>query len=241
MGPLIVCGTGGSGTRAIADYLIRGGLFMGCELNESLDSMPFARLLTRFIGDWLDLRNGKESAFSTSGFMSAWQATEVEHRAEFEGAHWGTKNPSMILIIDLLYQLIPSVRVLHVLRDGVEMAFSSNQRQLVLYGDKVLGPNLSGESDEVRSLRFWQWANSRAAKTGEAHPGRYARVRYEQFCLDPVGEMQRISAELDLGLDHASVEPQLYQRSSRQVDESQRALLGPLVEEVRPLLASFGY
>ena len=241
MGPLIVCGTGGSGTRAIADYLIRSGLFMGSDLNESLDSMPFARLLSRFIGDWLDSRNGDGASFSPTDFMSAWQATELEHRAGCEGAHWGTKNPSMILIIDLLYQLIPSVRVLHVLRDGVEMAFSSNQRQLVLYGDRVLGPNLADESDEVRSLRFWQWANSRAAKTGEAHPGRYARVRYEQFCLDPVGEMQRISAELDLGLDHASVEPQLYQRSSRQVDASQRAQLGALAEEVRPLLASFGY
>lgn len=241
MGPLIVCGTGGSGTRAVADYLIHGGLFMGRELNESLDSLPFAAMLASITGDWLDALNGDEAAFCPTRFVRAWQAAQLQHLSGFEGTNWGTKNPSMILVIDAIYRLIPSVRVLHVLRDGVEMAFSSNQRQLLLYGEKVLGQNHAGESQEVRSLRFWRWANSRAASIGEAHPAQYARICYERFCQEPVREMQRVASELGLALDHASVEPQLYRRSTRRVDDSQRALLNPLAEEVRPLLASFGY
>lgn len=241
MGPLIICGTGGSGTRAVADYLIGGGFFMGSELNPSLDSVPFAEVLDGFADSWLTAENGVCAQFPSDAFLRAWTAAQERHLRGHAGGPWGTKNPGTILLMDLLYAVIPEVRFLHVVRDGVEMAYSSNRRQLVLYGDRMLGPAKAGDTREMRALYLWAKVNTRAAASGGQYPGRYAAVRYEDFCEGPGREMRRACTALGLSVDHDRVADRRYSHSPRRITEIQRSAIRDAIADAAPVLAAFGY
>src|SRR6185503_7042610 len=46
-GPIVIGGVGGSGTRVVADVLMRLGVHLGCALNHAWDNMLFVQLFKR--------------------------------------------------------------------------------------------------------------------------------------------------------------------------------------------------
>lgn len=239
---LIVGGTGGSGTRAVAHYLRAAGLYIGTDLNESLDAMPFARLLSQFIEPRLLSKATDMAAFSSDEFKQAWLEAARLHLSGFGGDQiWCAKNPRSILLLDLLYELFPEISFLHVVRDGVDMAFSDNQRQLVLHGDSILGQNIEEESTPSRSLKLWALLNQQASDLGQAYPGRYAQLRYEDFCKDPQSQMARLSEVLSLPLRHDQVDPGTYVRSTRVAPVAMSEEVQSTIRLIAPVRELFGY
>jgi Sulfotransferase family len=207
--PLVIGGLGGSGTRPVARIIARTGRYMGANLNPPHDAMDMAEF------DW---RHGLEYLRSgdTEELRRDFEAALSAHLEPMQDAErgWGWKHPHSYLMIDFLAKRFDRLRFVHVVRDGFDMAFSSNQNQLRHYGLHVLGPG--DDDDPVRRIRFWAWANCRAADEGESLLGdRYHRMRFEDLCDAPAATADHLlrfaqaPADLPAPLEEVTAPPSL--------------------------------
>ena len=120
--------TGGSGTRVLAAIVQRGGMFVGSDLNRSLDALDFAAFFDRWVGRELP-----------PGAAAELRALVARQHEEAGGRPWGWKEPRSVYLLPFLAAELPGLRFLHVVRDGRDMALSENQVQLRKHGDAVLG------------------------------------------------------------------------------------------------------
>jgi hypothetical protein len=186
--PIVIGGTGGSGTRAVAALFREAGWFMGTERNESEDAMPIA------LFDWRWGPGYVATGVVNEDMRLAFEAALEQHlgTADPPPERWGWKHPHSYLLLPFLGARFADLRFVHVIRDGRDMALSANQQQLAHYGAAALGPD-SG-TGPVEAVRFWAWANARAAGHGEQLGDRYLHVRLEDLCADPQGGAERILA-----------------------------------------------
>jgi GT2 family glycosyltransferase len=194
--PGVIGATGGSGTRVLAAIVRRGGMFVGSDLNRSLDALDFAAFSDRWVGRDLPPRAAAEL-----------RALVLRQHAEAARGRFGWKEPRSVHLLPFLAAELPGLRFLHVVRDGRDMAFSENQVQLRKHGAAVLGA--SDEPEALRSISLWREVNLRAADFGERELGeRYLRIRFEDVCAEPAavtaqvlaffgleGDAERIAAE----------------------------------------------
>jgi hypothetical protein len=100
-------------------------------------------------------------------------------------APWGWKEPNTHIAIPRLLSLLPTLHYIHVMRNGLDMAFSQNQNQANLWGRLLL--DLGDESGTPRaSLRFWCWAHKRMLEIARRWPERAMFLNYDRLCLDPL-------------------------------------------------------
>lgn len=236
--PLLWIGaTGGSGTRALVAALAALGVFPGRDLNDSRDALPMTAVYDRHLPAYLAGAN-----FDLAAWRADLAAALSRHAAGLApDVPCLVKNPRAIFMPDLLLDAVPASRFLQVVRNGVAMAFSANQRQLQQHGRAMLGSAWVGESPAAQSLRLWSLVNLRGREVARRYPGRCALVRYEDFCARPAQELARIGAELDIALDLARLDPTGIAPSSRPLPEDWRAQLGDALAAARPALAAFGY
>jgi hypothetical protein len=183
--PLVIGGTGGSGTRVIAQIVQATGRFMGAKVTDyTLDAVPLARF------DWAhgrDILSGRATASSVAAFRRALARHLSGHDPQ---RPWGWKHPHSYLLLPFLAEHCPELLFVHVIRDGRDIALSGNQNQVGHYGDIALGP---AEPSPARSLRYWAWANTRSADEGSRLLGeRYLLLRLEDLCADPESEVPRL-------------------------------------------------
>lgn len=252
-GPLVVGATGGSGTRAVARLLQRAGVWIGGELNDSLDAVPFGLYSNRWIDAFLT---------ATAHWRRPLPATQrqamLAELAELVQRHlaplatpqagawqaWGWKEPRSMYLLPLWVELFPSLRFLHLLRDGRDMALSSNQNQLRKHGEVMLGRPWAAASEAERSIALWSRANAMVARFGQRHlQERYRCLRFEDLCAHPEKEAQGIadffSLAGDLGsLAAATVVPP---PSLGRWRGAPPALLKRLERIAAPALVRFGY
>jgi Sulfotransferase family len=181
----VIGGTGGSGTRVIAQIVHATGRFMGAKVTEdTLDAVPLARF------DWThgrDILSGRAAVSSVAAFRRALARHLSGHDPQ---RPWGWKHPHSYLLLPFLAEHCPELLFVHVIRDGRDIALSGNQNQVGHYGDIALGP---AEPSPARSLRYWAWANTRSADEGSRLLGeRYLLLRLEDLCADPESEVPRL-------------------------------------------------
>jgi hypothetical protein len=160
---------------------------------------------------------------------------------------WGWKEPNSIYLLPFLHDQLPGVRFVHLVRDGRDMAFSDNQRQLIKHGRAYLGysPQQFREQHE-RSVALWASVNSEAADYGERILGdNYLRVRFEDLCAQPVSVLGRLYDFVGLNGDveriaHEEVAPPLSLGRWRQQDARSLRRIAK-VSELKAALARFGY
>jgi hypothetical protein len=194
--PVVVGGTGGSGTRLIVGLLRAVGVAMGHRVNGADDALDFVRLYDLHANAWLS------GALDVPGFEAGLCGALTAHAAARPGRPWGWKNPRSVYWLPLLDAAFPGLRYLHVVRDGLDMTTSANQRQLKLHGAQVLGPAMAGLPADEASLRLWTVVNLSAAEFGAGMGGRYLRVRYEDACDDPRATALAIAAWLGIPQPH---------------------------------------
>ncbi len=187
-GPLVIGGTGGSGTRVFARLARAGGVYLGTNLNESEDQLDVAAYYDRWINRWLVERDEVEAMMRAE--LDPLVARHLRDRTP--GAAWGWKEPRSLYLLPFLDRALDGLRFLHVVRDGRDMAFSANQNQLRKHGATVLGAE--GEIEPRRSIALWARANETAAEYGEDHmAARYLRLRFEDLLDEPRAEGARIA------------------------------------------------
>lgn len=136
------------------------------------------------------------------------------------GRRWGWKEPNTHVVIERLWRHLPDLRYVHVVRHGVDMAFSGNQNQLALWGPRVLGSD--GDASPPRSLRYWCKVHRRLQALLTANPQRMYWLDYDEFCRNPEEGFEHLRRFLALP---AAAVPDL--SAVRKPGESRHASRGP--------------
>ena len=209
-GPHVIGATGGSGTRVVARIVRNGGTFIGTNLNPYEDALDLAAYYDRWINRYLAARKAGEEAALHDEMEAELRDVLATHLAELpaDARAWGWKEPRSVYLLPFLNTVLPTIRFLHVVRDGRDMAFSDNQKQLLKHGDAVLGPDLLSRvaptRRAARSIELWGKVNTTAADFGEKVLGeRYRRIRFEDLCREPEASAARIYEFFELEGDAA--------------------------------------
>jgi hypothetical protein len=195
LGPNIIGATGGSGTRVVARVVRRGGMHIGENLNESDDAVEFGAYSDKWINAFMKYRRSLLPPAVESQMVEELNGLLEKHCAAVgpDARLWGWKEPRSIYLLPFFHRLIPNLKFLHVVRDGRDMAFSSNQNQLRRHGETLLGLMDRFKSQPSRSIALWSRVNLLAADYGETQlNGQYLRLRFEDLCADPVTTINQI-------------------------------------------------
>lgn len=208
LGPCLIGATGGSGTRVFARIVRRGGLFIGTNLNVSQDAVDLGAYSDRWINTFMEYRASPLPAGVEADMRRDLDDVLARHLAPLMDAPrpWGWKEPRCLYLLPFFHERSPALRLLHVLRDGRDMAYSSNQNQLMKHGETLLRPAEAAWPQPVRSAALWSRLNLLTADYGERRlAGRYLRVRLEDLCADPVPTIRRVLEFFDLRGDAAEI------------------------------------
>jgi hypothetical protein len=117
------------------------------------------------------------------------------------------KSPRYVRNIPTLHELFPSAKILHLVRDGRDVALSvASWRKVKERGDLVARYG-TWQDDPVSTIALW-W--EREVRLGSEHgralaPELYCEPRYEDVVADPAGECARLCAFLGVQYDDAMV------------------------------------
>ena len=104
---------------------------------------------------------------------------------------WGWKEPNTHLLADALLAVEPRLRYVHVVRNGLDMAFSSNQNQLLLWGPEILALAEPSYSPRL-SLAFWCEAQRAVVALARRYPDRVLLLDYDRLCEAPAPGMDAL-------------------------------------------------
>lgn len=244
-GPNTIGATGGSGTRVVAHIVREGGMFTGTDLNAYEDALPFGEYSDRWINDFVQAAGQPAPPDLLARMRDDLDALVRSHLGDLPPSArvWGWKEPRSIYLVPFFDAAMPSLRFLHFLRDGRDMAFSENQNQLVKHGDALLGDDLQKEKTPIRSIAVWSRVNTAAADYGETRLGeRYLRVRFEDLCAQPA---ETVRAIYDFfGLDGDAEAAAAAVRPPDTLGRWQlrrKGIVDALHRTAEPALARFGY
>lgn len=120
-------------------------------------------------------------------------------RRQTDTRAWGWKEPNTHVFLPQLATLFPRIRYIHMVRDGLDMAFSRNTWQARHWG-RLYGLRYRWyRSVPQQQLRFWLTANRATLDFGETHmPDRFLVVPYEDYCARPEWHWPRLRDFLEL-------------------------------------------
>ena len=237
--PVIIGGLNGSGTRVVADVLLRVHYYLGQDFNEAYDNLWFTLLFKRpgwyksvgnvpslkvqgsfhvltkimfgdktlSIADWRTILHAALT-YSTEqqSDKSIWALRRLFRiiRRSAINLHdyrgWGWKEPHSHLYLPHLVSYYPDMKYIHVIRHGLDMAFSGNQEQVYKWGDVFEIKKPADTKEEIKaSLSYWLRANRRAINIGQSLlSNRFLMVNFDKLCSDPSDEVERLLHFLDI-------------------------------------------
>jgi len=216
--PVVIFGTGGSGTRVLQVLTDHSGYYLGANLNRAGDALDIGHFMRRFLDrylnstDWIaaELRGaGKDEYGYPLAMAEDFALTLEDHRDALDDqqALWGWKAPRTILILPFVHELFAGMRAIHLVRDGRDMAYSRNQQQMRRHAPLLLSEDHNDASEPVRSIAFWAHVNLAAARYGERELGsNYLRMRYEDICSDPASAVVELLDFIDSPASRESME-----------------------------------
>ena len=215
---------GGSGTRAIAEILIRSGIYMGDDLNGPNDNLIFTRLFKN--PEWYMksssiqkkrrlvilenyMKSNKLTLSNLIELFSASQSNPTFHtnlgdylrftaKVFGKGNHtpdWGWKEPNTHIYVSEILEYFKDLKYIHVLRHGLDMAFSNNKQQLNNWGWKyniILDGKENDDELAIKQLDYWIESTKDVIKKTKKHENRLLLVNHSIFCQKPKHEIDKI-------------------------------------------------
>jgi Sulfotransferase family len=188
-GPIVIGATGGSGTRVIAKIVRDSGIYIGKRFTPALDSVEVGRPCAAWIDRYMSSELNGTAKPSVGEMAADLKPVFENHLAPLQSnpARWGWKSPRSVYLLPFYHAVFPALRFIHVVRDGRDMAFSTNQHQLRDHGDTVLKDLPEGTPEPVRAMTLWTRVNlSRADFAERELRERYLRIRFEDLCAKPI-------------------------------------------------------
>lgn len=103
---------------------------------------------------------------------------ELDHKKA-----WGWKEPNTHVVLKQLLDRLPFMKYIYVLRHGLDIALSTNQYQLNLWGRHFLGIN--HEINPFYSLKYWREAHERLLQARQLRPNNIHILNYDKLCSNP--------------------------------------------------------
>ena len=232
-GPIFIGALGGSGTRAIAELFYNAGVFIGNKLNHALDnrlfslfsspSLPIVLKDKTMIIERINLLHllstQKSPDLSTychllkylpgidlKGHDCDYVKKQVidQYCPEIQPKFWGFKNPRSHFFSKQLLKHLPYSRFVYVVRHGLDMAYSNNNRQIKKYGDvyRLKTDVLLPLPKDI--FLFWVAALKNVIQIKKNYPDRVYILKFEEFVNKPHDQSIRL---LDFsGIDFQSQE-----------------------------------
>jgi len=250
--PIVIGGLGGSGTRVVAEILIKLGFYLGSDLNSASDNLWFAFLFKRpkwFVRNYesghskieniiavfekimlretpfkpSDWKNMIVAALQWSMFgnhywgiggsgRGLWPFRRIMNmfksdwmKREYIG--WGWKEPNSHVYLEYLVRHFKEMKYIHLVRHGLDMAFSKNQSQLYNWSKyyNINIYNYDQPSPEI-ALEYWIKANQKAISVGEQILGDdFLQINFEKLCLNPQNEITRLLEFLKVDISSVDI------------------------------------
>ncbi|MCD6258006.1 MAG: sulfotransferase [Helicobacteraceae bacterium] len=212
-------GVGGSGTRVVAELFKKLGYFMGDDLNESNDNLLFTLLFKReniltatneefeallriflkhnTLGESLSKEEHTLVKFLASKERTLHTKEWLQERLSplarsYQHTLWGFKEPNSHIVIERLFEYIPELKFIYVYRDGRDMAYSSNQNQLTLWGP-IFANSKEFEPNVKNSLKYWVGAHTRMMQLSGSYADKILMLDFDKLCLDPESQLSKIA------------------------------------------------
>jgi hypothetical protein len=213
--PVFVLGSARSGTTLLYDTLLSAGgfaLYLG-------ESNIFNLLAPRF-GD-LGIRRNRERMLevwlgSRLFRVSGLERRQIENKilgtctsagdflrivmneiAVQQGAwRWAANSPEEILYLPLIKETIPEALIIHVIRDGRDVALSLSQKRYIRPF-----PWRDRETPEGAAI-YWEWIVERGRAAGAKLGDDYTEVRFEELVNHPRMVLGHLSSFLGQELDY---------------------------------------
>lgn len=215
---VIIGGVGGSGTRAVAEVVNSLGVFLGSNLNTALDNLDWPASQCAALIRNQSISYEEKLPEVSAAFRSFSDKMRAEAEAKGgEGAVWGTKVPGSFFYLRYLNEILNGFRYIHVIRHGLDMAFSRNHNQLLNWGEMLDIPAPGGATPRLL-LKYWARANTYALQNCRTWlPDRHLVVRFEDVCSDSAACRSRIADFLnltDIGSGKSNVEDRIFRQES---------------------------
>lgn len=232
--PVAVGALGGSGTRVVAEILMQAGIFLGDNLNDANDNLTFTCLFKRpkwymnskkkdrirnillfqkiMTGEKLSLE--ERLIYSKAYFSNSNYTIKNKIKALFRKKRtgdfiaWGWKEPNTHHYIKELSEVFPQLHYIHVVRNGLDMAFSGNVQQLKNFGGNydIQFPE-DNKQLPVAQLDYWIKANEHAINLAEKIlKERFYLLKFEDLCLNPAFEIGNLLGFLKITLPEAVIQ-----------------------------------
>lgn len=228
--PTIVVGMHRSGTSWLADLLHDRGIFMGSERDVHGEAEFFKQAnqhvfriahatwdhpepVERLVGSAelrpriVELLRGRLA--SREAEREYWGTTGLLQRkpARSPDAPWGWKDPRSSFTLPFWLDLFPAARVVHIHRNGVDVAASLQARERARR-DPLRNPLFSARCLELEGgFSLWvSFVETCRAHLADLPPERACELAYEEVLRDPRPHLARLFRFLGLGASEERVE-----------------------------------
>jgi len=261
-GPIVVCNKSHSGSRLLAALLAEAGVFMGAHRNESEDSLDVLALVEHLVGrhypDWSALWADGGEAREAAAVARACFERHLDGHDGRSARPWGFKLCESGYALPVLARLFPGMRVIHLVRDGRDVAFCDHRgpdnafwRRIHFDTDRIAawrGMRLTGPAYRRRPHLFnaAHWSNAvRVARSyGSMLGDRYREVRYEDLCEDfpaTAARVLRFAGAPDVEGAVARVAPRVHLAAIGKHRREPPAKVRDVIAIAKRELLAFGY
>jgi Sulfotransferase family len=171
-------------------------LFEKCMTGRSLNLLDYTRLASacfqKRIMPWQESVDRAIQSIKSRKFIDSQQHLS-----------WGWKEPNTQIFIEPISHYFPRLRYIHVMRHGLDMAYSSNRLQLKHWG-RHFGVEMPADEQLMpgAQLEYWIRSSQKTIQTGTQLLGdRFYLLNYDRLCLEPVTEITKLLQFL--GVDRA--------------------------------------
>jgi hypothetical protein len=216
--PVFVLGCPRSGTTLLYDMLISSGRFADYQVETRIfdkATPPFGNLRSkrnreRLLAAWLESDYFQRSGLEAGGFRKEVMA-ECRNAGDFlrivmEGIarrqgveRWAEKTPANLLYIPQIKRTIPDALIVHILRDGRDVAASMSRMQ---WGDTFLWDR---RHRVIVCGLYWQWLVQKGRKYGRQLGPDYLEVHYEDLVRQPKDTLATLGKFIHCDLNYDNI------------------------------------
>ena len=226
--PVFVLGSPRSGTTLLYDMLLSAGGFavylaesnvfnlLAPRFGDFSARATRERLLDAWLGSKLyratgvDAEHVRQRVLSDCSSPGDFLRIVMNKICESQGAQrWAENSPEAMLYLPLIKKLIPDALVVHILRDGRDVATSLGQLQYVRpfpweRRHSVVGCGL-----------YWEWIVQQGRKWGQSAGKDYLEVHFEDLLARPRETLDQIGHFIDQPLDYETIKRVAYASVSK--------------------------
>ncbi len=202
MPPIIVIGMHRSGTSLTAELLSEMGVFMGKELDFAHEALYFQNINKKLLAacgaywasphPFILANNNKDNVEGYVLFVKDLLSKNLEgygKPGQFKA--WGWKDPRNTITIPIWLRLFPKAKVIHVIRNGIDVAMSLHRREILRYCQgnikkRLLPPTIG------KAYRLWELYVRTGLLHAKTHPN-WHTIYYENLVANPERELKKLA------------------------------------------------